>query len=225
MSARNLHLTPDMILRAYRLGMFPMAETRHSRHLHFLDPEHRGILPLDGFHLPRRLFRTLRTTPLEIVSNRDFPSLIAACAAERAVRPETWINPEIERLFVELHYRGHAHSIEVWDGARLVGGLYGLAIGGAFFGESMVSFVRDASKLALAHLVARLRLSGFTLLDTQFLTTHLARFGAHEVSRAHYHALLAEAVAIPARWNAALDPATIMHDIEAMRSKSSEDSP
>lgn len=225
MSARNLELTPDMILRAYRLGMFPMAETRHSKRLHFLDPEHRGILPLDRFHLPRRLLRTLRTTHLRVATNEDFPGLIAACAAERALRPETWINPEIERLFIALHRQGHAHSVEVWDGSRLVGGLYGLAIGGAFFGESMVSFVRDASKLALAHLVARLRLSGFILLDTQFLTTHLARFGAHEVSRVQYHALLAEAVAIPAGWDTTLDPATIMHDIQAMRSNIPEEMP
>lgn len=216
MSVRERILTADMILRAYRLGLFPMAETRQSKTLHFLDPERRGVLPLDGFHLPRRLWRTLRTTDLAIVSNRDFRGLIAACAAARAPRPETWINREIERLFTELHDLGHAHSVEVWDGAHLVGGLYGLAIGGAFFGESMVSLVRDASKLALAHLVSRLRLGGFSLLDTQFLTDHLARFGAHEVSRVTYHALLAEAVALPARWRPELEAATILADIAAM---------
>lgn len=216
MAVRDLVLTPDMVLRAYRLGLFPMAETRGSETLHFLDPESRGVLPLDGFHLPRRLWRTLRTTPLDVVADRDFATLIAACAAARAARPETWINREIERLFTALHEQGHAHSVEVWHGDRLVGGLYGLAIGGAFFGESMVSLVRDASKLALAHLVARLRLGGFSLLDTQFLTAHLARFGAHEVSRATYHDMLAEAVARPARWLTDLDPATIMSDIAAL---------
>ncbi|MDD2876517.1 MAG: leucyl/phenylalanyl-tRNA--protein transferase [Acidiphilium sp.] len=223
MAVRELVLNADMLLRAYRLGMFPMAETRRSKTLHFLDPDRRGVLPLNGFHLPRRLYRTLRTTPLVVAANRDFPGLIATCAASRALRPETWINREIEQLFVELHNLGHAHSVEVWDGAQLVGGLYGLAIGGAFFGESMVSLVRDASKLALAHLVARLRLGGFALLDTQFLTDHLARFGAREVSRATYHELLAEAVALPARWSNDLDQATIMNDIATMLATNPKD--
>lgn len=218
MTVRDRVLNADMLLRAYRLGLFPMAETRRSQTLHFLDPERRGVLPLDGFYLPRRLFRTLRTTRLRIIADRDFRGLIAACAQPRANRPETWINGEIERLFVELHDLGHAHSVEVWDGGRLVGGLYGLVIGGAFFGESMVSLTRDASKLALAHLVARLRLCGFGLLDTQFLTDHLAGFGAHEVSKATYHALLAEAVALPARWIGELDPAMIAGEIATLRS-------
>jgi leucyl/phenylalanyl-tRNA--protein transferase len=161
----------------------------------------------------------VRTTRLAVVADRDFRGLIGLCAAARAVRPETWINREIERLFVALHDLGHAHSIEVWDGDALVGGLYGLSIGGAFFGESMVSLARDASKLALTHLVARLRLCGFSLLDTQFLTEHLSRFGAHEVSRARYHALLAEAVALPAAWRGDLDPAIIRADIATMVSR------
>ncbi len=217
MVLRKLVLNPDTILRAYRLGLFPMAETRQSKTLHFLDPERRGVLPLEGFHLPHRLFRTLRTTPLVVCADRNFRGLIATCASRRAERPETWINGEIERLFVELHDLGHAHSVEVWDGSHLVGGLYGLVIGGAFFGESMVSLVRDASKLALAHLVARLRLSGFTLLDTQFLTDHLARFGAREVSRATYHALLGEAVALPVAWRGDLDTDTILGELAGMR--------
>lgn len=217
MSVRAYQLTADMLLRAYRLGLFPMAETRTAQHMHFLDPEFRGVLPLDRVHLPRRLLRTLRTTSLRIVADSDFRATIAACAAVRANRPETWINREIEELFIELHDSGHAHSVEVWDNDRLVGGLYGLAIGGAFFGESMVSFVRDASKLALIHLVARLRLCGFTLLDTQFLTEHLARFGAHEVSRATYHAMLADAVGCDATWRATLDSATIARDIASLR--------
>lgn len=222
MSVRDLDLTADMLLRAYRLGLFPMAEHRSSRTLHFLDPDHRGVLPLDGFHLPRRLYRTLRRTGLRIVSDHDFPGVIAACAAQRPLRPDTWINGEIERLFIDLHIMGHAHSVEVWDGRALVGGLYGLALGGAFFGESMVSFARDASKLALVHLVARLRLGGFLLLDTQFLTEHLARFGAREVSRAEYHALLAEAVERPARWIAAPDPAAVAAEIAALRAATEE---
>ncbi|HQT74632.1 MAG: leucyl/phenylalanyl-tRNA--protein transferase [Acidiphilium sp. 37-67-22] len=200
MAPHDIELTADLLLRAYRLGLFPMAERRDSATLHFLDPERRGVLPLSGFHLPRRLARTLRATSCEIVADRDFPALIAACAAPAPGRMETWINAGIERLFIELHERGHAHSIEVWREGILVGGLYGLAIGGAFFGESMVSRERDASKLALVHLVARLRLGGFSLLDTQFLTVHLTRFGAMEVSRAAYHARLAAAVAQPARW-------------------------
>ncbi|HEX7390759.1 MAG TPA: leucyl/phenylalanyl-tRNA--protein transferase [Acidiphilium sp.] len=223
MTVRDRVLTADMLLRAYRLGLFPMAETRHSQTLHFLDPERRGVLPLDGFHLPHRLFRTLHTTRLNIIADRDFRGLIAACAQPRANRPETWINGEIEDLFVELHDLGHAHSVEVWDGGRLVGGLYGLVIGGAFFGESMVSLVRDASKLALCHLVARLRLCGFGLLDTQFLTDHLARFGASEVSKAAYHNLLAEAVALPVHWAKDLDSATIAREIRAIRDASLEE--
>lgn len=218
MTGFPIALDADMLIRAYRLGLFPMAETRASRMVHFLDPDRRGVLPLDGFHLPRRLARTLRTTGLRVRADADFSGLIAACAACRPLRPETWINAEIERLFVDLHRLGHAHSVEVWDGDALVGGLYGLAIGGAFFGESMVSLARDASKLALVHLVARMRLCGFSLLDTQFLTPHLTRFGAHEVSRATYHALLAEAVALPAGWISELDPAAIRHEIEALRS-------
>lgn len=217
MSARPFVLTAGILLRAYRLGLFPMAETRASRTLHFLDPELRGVLPLDGFHLPRRLARSLRNTTLEIIADRDFAGTIAGCAAAAQNRPETWINDEIERLFIELHEQGQAHSIEVWDGADLVGGLYGVALGGAFFGESMFSRVRDASKLALVHLVIRLRLGGFTLLDTQFLTAHLARFGTCEVSRAVYHAQLAEALGRQAVWPGNPDSAMIAREIELLR--------
>ncbi len=203
MSARGYTIDPETLLRAYRLGFFPMAETRESTKLHFLDPEQRGVLPLDGFHLTRRLARTARRTALRVTADADFPRLIALCAQPRPERPETWINREIERLFCTLAAMGHAHSIEVWEGDRLVGGLYGLAIGGAFFGESMVSLVRDASKLALVHLVARLRLGGFLLLDTQFLTSHLSSFGALEIARADYRAQLAVAVERAACWLAA----------------------
>jgi leucyl/phenylalanyl-tRNA--protein transferase len=222
MSARQLVLTPDLLLRTYRLGLFPMAETRNASVLHFLDPEARGVLPLDGFHLPRRLARTLRTTPLTVTADRDFGGVITACAASRPNRPETWINGEIERLFRALHEHGFAHSIETWRDGVLVGGLYGLAIGGAFFGESMVSFVRDASKLALVHLVARLRLGGFSLLDTQFITEHLARFGALEIPRARYHDLLADAVTRHALWPATPDPAMIAAEIDLIRRDSAK---
>lgn len=217
MSARNFQLTPDLLLRAYRLGLFPMAESRASKSLHWLDPEERGVLPLHGFHISRSLMKVLRAGRFTVTANADFAATIAACAAAREIRPETWINPEIERLFTELHVLGFAHSIETWEDGKLVGGLYGAALGGAFFGESMFSTATDASKVALVHLVARMRLSGFTLLDTQFITTHLARFGALEVSRAEYHQLLAEALEAPARFDASPDAAALWAEIEAMR--------
>ena len=205
MSRRSFEVTPDLMLRAYRAGLFPMAETRRGDRLYWLDPELRGMLPLDGFHLSRRLLRTVLSDGFEVSADRDFRATIAACAEAVPGREDTWINPEIERLFTELHRLGHAHSIECWQDGRLVGGLYGVALGGAFFGESMFSRVRDASKVALVHLVARMRLGGFRLLDTQFVTTHLAQFGAVEVPRDAYKALLATAVDLPARWLAAPD--------------------
>jgi leucyl/phenylalanyl-tRNA--protein transferase len=220
MSARNFTLTADLLLRAYRLGLFPMAESRASRALHWLDPEARGVLPLDGFHLPRSLAKTLRTSQFTVTADADFPGTIAACAAARTNRPDTWINLEIERLFIELHRLGFAHSVESWVDGRLAGGLYGACLGGAFFGESMFSTTTDASKVALVHLVARLRLSGFVLLDTQFITAHLARFGAVEIPRAAYHARLAEAVEVPARFIASPDSAAIWAEIEEMRKES-----
>ena len=217
MSARPFQLTPDLLLRAYRLGLFPMAESRGAKTLHWLDPEARGVLPLHGFHIPRSLLKVLRGGQFTVTADENFAGTIAACAAARDVRPETWINPEIERLFVELHQLGFAHSVESWADGQLVGGLYGAALGGAFFGESMFSTVTDASKVALVHLVARLRLSGFTLLDTQFITSHLTRFGAVEVPRNAYHEMLAEAVDVPARFCSSPDPAALLREIEAMR--------
>jgi len=216
MSARPFILNPDLLLRAYRLGLFPMAESRTSRALHWLDPEARGVLPLHRFHLPRSLMKTLRAGKFEIVADCDFPATIAACAAARAHRPETWINAEIERLFVDLHRLGFAHSVETYENGRLVGGLYGACLGGAFFGESMFSTETDASKCALVHLVARLRLGRFTLLDTQFITTHLARFGAVEIPRDTYHIQLAEAVEIPAIFPVAPDPDLLAAEITAL---------
>jgi leucyl/phenylalanyl-tRNA--protein transferase len=218
MSSRSFVLTADLLLRAYRLGMFPMAESRDSKALHWLDPEHRGILPLDEFHLPRSLLKTVRGSKFKVTADADFAATIAACAEARANRPETWINQELERLFIELYHLGFAHSIETWKDGRLVGGLYGACMGGAFFGESMFSTETDASKVALVHLVARLRLGGFVLLETQFITSHLSRFGASEIPRAEYHELLSEAVEVPARFEANPDFAALQAEICAMRS-------
>jgi len=216
MSRRTLELTPSLMLRAYRHGLFPMAETRDSARLFWMDPETRGILPLDRFHLPTRLLRTVLSDRYHITVDHDFPAVIAACATPAAGREETWINPQIEHLFTELHHQGHAHSVECWSGNQLVGGLYGVASGGAFFGESMFSTARDASKVALAHLVARLRLGGFSLLDTQFVTAHLTQFGAMEIPRDTYRALLDQAVQTPARWLTEPDPTTLRAELRAL---------
>lgn len=197
---RRAFLTPELLLRAYRAGLFPMAPSRDSPHLEWLDPPERGILPLDGFHLPARLARTLRHGRFTVRADGDFPGVIAACAEPGPGRGGTWINDEIERAYSALAILGYAHSIEVLAEGRLVGGLYGVAIGGAFFGESMFSRATDASKVALVHLVARLRLGGFFLLDTQFVTEHLAQFGGVTISRHDYHARLDTALAATATW-------------------------
>lgn len=221
MSRRQFEITPDLMLRAYRAGLFPMAETRRGDRLYWLDPEQRGVLPLDRFHLSRRLARTVLSGAFTVSANRDFPGVIKGCAAPAEGREDTWINPEIERLFSALHRMGHAHSMEVWlpgaSGPVLVGGLYGVALGGAFFGESMFSTVRDASKVALVHLVARLRLSGFTLLDAQFQTTHLAQFGCTEIPRQAYKRLLSEAVEEQARWADEVPPPLLEAEIRRLR--------
>lgn len=183
-------LTPETLLRAYAIGVFPMADGRDDPDIHWIDPRHRGILPLDGFLMSRSLARRLRRGDLQVTADQDFQAVVEACAN----RPETWISQRIQRLYVALHQLGHAHSVEVRQGPDLVGGVYGVVIGAAFFGESMFSTVTDASKVALAHAVHRLRAGGFTLFDTQFLTPHLARLGGVEVSRAEYHARLAQAL-------------------------------
>jgi leucyl/phenylalanyl-tRNA--protein transferase len=219
MSRRHIDITPELMLRAYRAGLFPMAESRRGDRLYWLDPERRGIIPLDGgFHLPKRLRRTVLAGPYRVTADADFATAIAGCAAPAPGREDTWINPEIEDLFLSLHRQGHAHSVEVWEGTTLVGGLYGVVLGGAFFGESMFSRARDASKVALVHLVARLRLSGFTLLDAQFLTEHLSQFGAHEIPRADYKRRLANAILAEADWLAMPDPAALEAEIRALRS-------
>ncbi|MDE2200501.1 MAG: leucyl/phenylalanyl-tRNA--protein transferase [Rhodospirillales bacterium] len=216
MSRRAFEVTPELMLRAYRAGLFPMAETRDAARLYWLDPEQRGILPLEGFHLPRRLRRTALSGAFEVSVDRDFPAVIAGCAAAGPGREDTWINADIERLFTALHHMGHAHSVECWQEGALVGGLYGVALGGAFFGESMFSRARDASKVALVHLVARLRMGGYRLLDTQFVTTHLAQFGTTEIPRDEYRARLLTALATPARWLATPDAAALVAEIDAL---------
>ena len=214
MSRRTVEVTPELLLRAYRVGLFPMAETRRGNRLYWLDPEHRGVLPLDGFHTPRRLLRTVLRGPYAVTADTDFAAVIAACAAAAPGREDTWINRDIERLFGDLHRAGLAHSVECRHEGVLVGGLYGVSLGAAFFGESMFSTARDASKVALVHLVARLRLGGYRLLDTQFVTSHLTQFGTEEVPRDRYKALLAAAVDEPARWEA--DDAALEAEIRTM---------
>ena len=214
-------LTPDLLLRAYRIGLFPMAEGREDHRIYWLDPELRGVVPLESFHLPRRLRRTALGGRFRITTDRAFPTVLAACAAQAANRPDTWINPTIEQLFNALNEAGHAHSIECWEGDALAGGLYGLAIGGAFFGESMFHRTRDASKVALVYLVALLRAQGFALLDAQLVNRHLGQFGTHEVPREAYRAWLAQAVDLPARWPRVLDEAAL-HPIIAGMGKETE---
>jgi leucyl/phenylalanyl-tRNA---protein transferase len=216
MSRRTIEVTPELMLRAYRVGLFPMAETRAGQRLYWLDPELRGILPLDGFHLPRRLMRTALSGTYQVTSDEAFSAVIAGCAASAPGREDTWINADIERLFQELHRQGHAHSVECWQDGTLVGGLYGVSMGAVFFGESMFSTARDASKVCLVHLVARMRLGGYELLDTQFVTSHLAQFGATEVPRDAYKAMLASAVQGRAAWLADPDPETLTAEIRRL---------
>jgi len=193
-------LTPQLLLRAYSIGVFPMAEGRERDEVYWVDPKRRGVLPLDSFHVPRRLRRTVRQEVFEIRCDSAFAETVAGCAEATPDRPDTWINREILSLSQELYEMGFAHSVECWRDGRLVGGLYGVAIGGAFFGESMFSRERDASKVALVHLVLRLRLGGFLLLDTQFVTRHLERFGTIEIPRSAYRQQLKAALAAPARF-------------------------
>lgn len=189
-----------MVLRAYSIGIFPMASRRSDPTVHWVAPKMRGILPLTEFRASRRLCRTVRHNPFQMRCDSAFAQVIEACAAPRPGHPETWINPQIARVFCELHALGHAHSIEAWRDDRLVGGLYGLVLGGAFFGESMFSHEADASKVALVHLVASLLIGGFALLDIQFITDHLRQFGAIEVPALSYLQLLEAALHQQARF-------------------------
>ncbi|MGH6720254.1 MAG: leucyl/phenylalanyl-tRNA--protein transferase [Alphaproteobacteria bacterium] len=193
-------LDPELVLRAYAVGVFPMAEHRGDRGVHWVEPDRRGIVPLDRFHVPRRLGRTVASGRFEVRIDSAFDQVIRACAEPAAGRTETWINDAIIDAYTALHGAGHVHSVEAWRDGALVGGLYGVALGAAFFGESMFSRTRDASKVALVHLVERLRRGGFVLLDTQFMTEHLRQFGAIEVPRARYLELLADALGRSARF-------------------------
>jgi len=188
----------DDLVACYRRGVFPMAEARDDDRVFLIDPERRGVMPLEDFHIPRRLARTVRANPFDIRIDTAFDAVIEACASPAPDRPETWINAPIQHLYRELFGRGLVHTVECWSNDRLVGGLYGVALGGAFFGESMFSTVRDASKVALVHLVERLIVGGYGLLDAQFMTEHLAQFGAVEMTRADYRRALAKALPLPA---------------------------
>jgi leucyl/phenylalanyl-tRNA--protein transferase len=188
---------PDELLACYARGTFPMADGRDDPRLFLVDPDQRGVLPLDQVHVPRRLKRTVRTTAYIVTINQAFREVVELCAAPSGERTETWINQLILELYDGLHRRGHGFSVETWHEGHLVGGLYGVRLGAAFFGESMFSRARDASKIALVHLVAHLIAGGFRLLDTQFLTDHLTQFGTIEVNRKTYHALLADAITRP----------------------------
>ena len=194
-------LTPELVLAAYARGLFPMAEKREDPHLYWVSPEKRGVLPLDGFHVPHRLARTVRSARFTVTSDRAFAAVMKGCAAPRPGREDTWINSEILRLYTALAASGHAHSVECWRDGQLVGGLYGVKLGAAFFGESMFSYERDASKVALVKLVETLKRGGFALLDTQFITAHLAGFGAVEVPRDRYLVLLENALGREAFWH------------------------
>ena len=198
----TVEITPEVLLKAYACGIFPMAESAEDPALYWIEPEWRGVMPLDAFHVPARLARTVRSTSLTVVCDRDFDAVIDGCAEPRVGRNRTWINARIRKLYRALFAQGHCHTVEVYRGEELVGGLYGVSLGGAFFGESMFHRVRDASKIALVHLVARLRAGGYQLLDAQFVTDHLKTFGAIELSQRQYHAALAEGVGAPANFRA-----------------------
>lgn len=189
-----VEITPEVLLKAYACGIFPMAESADDPSIYWIEPDERGIIPLDGFHVPRRLARTIRSDRYTVHVDRDIEAVIDGCASPAADRTRTWINGRIRSLYLKLAEIGHCHSVETYDGEKLVGGLYGVRLGRAFFGESMFHRERDASKVALAHLVARLRRANFALLDAQFITEHLWQFGAVEIDRARYQRILTEAV-------------------------------
>lgn len=198
-------LTPDMLLRAYEVGVFPMAEDRNDPELFWVDPRVRGIIPLDKFHVPRSLRRTVRRGAFQVTYDQEFEAVIEGCAEATGERPRTWINDNIIDLYCTLHRMGHAHCVECRRDGQLVGGLYGVSLGAAFFGESMFSREPDASKVALVHLAMRLRKGGFLLLDTQFVTEHLRQFGAIELDREHYRSRLAKAITTAAEFPGKID--------------------
>ena len=197
-----IEITPQVLLKAYACGIFPMAESAEDPALYWIEPQQRGILLLDNVHVPRRLARTVRQSLYDIKFDTDFEGVISGCAASRPGRRTTWINPKIRALYRDLFDSGYCHTVEAWAGGELVGGLYGVALNGAFFGESMFSTARDASKISLVYLCARLVRGGFSLLDTQFVTEHLRQFGTVEIERAEFHKLLEKALAHEADFNA-----------------------
>jgi leucyl/phenylalanyl-tRNA--protein transferase len=197
----TITITPEILLKAYAAGIFPMAEDADDPSLFWVEPRERGIIPLDAFHVPKRLARTVRSDEFEVRVDQDFDAVIAGCAAPATDREKTWINRRIRDLYGQLFDAGFCHTVEVYRENRLVGGLYGVRLKGAFFGESMFHKERDASKVALVHLVARLKRGGFTLLDTQFVTSHLAQFGAIEIPRRSYKQLLRTAMEHEGNWN------------------------
>lgn len=195
--APGQRIAPELLLKAYSTGVFPMADSADDPEVFWVRPEMRGVIPLDGFHVPKSLAKTIRRAPFEIVFDRDFFAVIDACAEQRDIRPSTWINGPIREAYGKLFDIGHCHTVEAWSNGALVGGLYGVSLGRAFFGESMFSRATDASKICLVHLVERLRARGFVLLDTQFTTEHLKRFGAIDVPRLKYESLLENAMIGP----------------------------
>jgi leucyl/phenylalanyl-tRNA--protein transferase len=218
----RVEITPDVLIKAYSVGIFPMAESADDPSLFWVEPEQRGVIPLDGgFHVSRRLARTIRSNKFEVHVDRDFDAVIDACAAPAAGRDSTWINKRIRRLYRALFDRRQCHTVEAWRNGRLVSGLYGVKIGAAFFGESMFHFERDASKVALAHLVARMKVGGFKLLDAQFITDHLESMGAAEVSRVEYQIILTKAIAANAQFycwpsDGVIDGAVVLQSISQM---------
>ncbi|MDA4843898.1 leucyl/phenylalanyl-tRNA--protein transferase [Hoeflea poritis] len=199
-SEDRLNISPQLLIKAYSCGLFPMAESAEDPEVFWVEPEVRGIIPLDQFHIPKSLAKTCRQNRFEVRINTAFTAVIDGCAEPGPGRRKTWINRTIRRLYCQLHDLGHAHSVEAWRDNQLIGGLYGVSLRGAFFGESMFSRERDASKVCLVHLVKRLRQQGFILLDTQFTTEHLKRFGAIDVPKEAYDSLLSEAMMLEANF-------------------------
>jgi leucyl/phenylalanyl-tRNA---protein transferase len=211
-----IEITPEVLLKAYACGIFPMAESADDPALYWIEPDMRGIIPLEGFHVPARLARTVRSTSWTVHVDRDFDGVVEGCAEPKQDRARTWINTRIRRIYRALFERRHCHTVEVYDGNELVGGLYGVSLGRAFFGESMFHRARDASKVALVHLIARLKAGGYRLLDTQYVTGHLRAFGAVEVPKRRYHRLLEEALIGEADFTA-LPPDRSLSGAEALK--------
>ncbi len=209
-------LTPELLLRAYAAGIFPMAESRDDPGIFWVDPQVRGAMPLETFHAPRRLKKTIRSGAFEVRCDTAFAEVLKLCGESRDNRAETWINPMIENAVLKLSDMGFAHSVETWRDGKLVGGLYGIALGGAFFGESMFSRFRDASKVAMVHLVARLRMGGFTLLDVQFLTDHLRQFGALEIPARQYLESLNDALQVQGVFFSDASPSEVSGALDAL---------